>query len=152
MLTIRRVDTTNPDFQQLAQRLTALLAGLNGEADAFYAGHNKLDTIPNGVLAYLDGLAVGCGAFRVVNATTVEIKRIFVSAEIRRQGIATALLTKLEEWAQELGFEYAVLETSRRLTAAIALYEWFDYARIDKYDPYVGIDDSVCFEKSLGHS
>jgi GNAT superfamily N-acetyltransferase len=148
---MRRVATSDEDFGKMVRQLTTLLSELNGEADSFYASHNSLDTIPNGVVAYMDGLPVGCGAFRVVNATTVEVKRMFVSPDVRRKGVAGAILAELERWAQELGFEYAVLETSRRLDAAVSLYEARGYAQIANYEPYVGIEDSVCYEKSLGH-
>ncbi|MET3038454.1 hypothetical protein ABXT08_20390 [Chryseobacterium sp. NRRL B-14859] len=48
---------------------------------------------------------------------------------------------------KELGFKKAVLETSRELKDAISVYEKIGFQRIPNYGQYVGIDQSVCYEK-----
>lgn len=148
-LTLKRTTSDDPDFKRLAAELTAFLAELNGEANDFYAPHNKSDGIPTVVVAYADAQAVGCGAFRTVDEKVVEVKRMYVDPSSRGQGIGAAVLSELEKWSFELGAQRAILETSRRLESAVRLYERSGYRRIDNYEPYVGVEDSVCFEKRL---
>lgn len=117
--------------------------------DSFYAPLNSSDTIPTCLVAYVDGVPLGCGAFRLWRPRVAEIKRMFVDPESRGQGIGATILSELENWALELGFESAVLETSKRLTAALSLYDRAGYTFIDNFEPYVGVEDSVCLCKSL---
>jgi len=74
---------------------------------------------------------------------------MFVDPEARGQGIAAAILADLEAWATELGYQTAILETSKRLEPAVRLYLRSGYEVIPNYEPYVGIDDSVCMGKEL---
>ena len=39
-----------------------------------------------------------------IEPTTVELKRMFVLAELRGRGIAARLVSALEDWARELGY------------------------------------------------
>jgi len=148
-----RIDRTkpeNPDFASLVARLTAFLSVLNGENDSFYAPLNKVDDSLSVVVAYLDENPVGCGAIRPMDPKTVEVKRMFVDPNVRGTGIGRAILQELELWATEKGFETAILETSVRLEPAVGLYKSAGYAVIPNYGAYVGVIDSVCFEKQLG--
>lgn len=147
-MVLKRTTSDDPDFRGLAARLTVFLAELNGEANDFYIQHNKSDGIPTVVVAYIDAQPVGCGAFRTVNDDVVEIKRMFVDPTLRGKGVGASILSELEVWASEMGATRAILETSRRLEPAVRLYQR-SYDRIDNYEPYVGIEDSVCFEKTF---
>jgi GNAT superfamily N-acetyltransferase len=91
----------------------------------------------------------GCGALRPLDASTVEIKRMFVRPEFRRQGTAWALLRALEAEAKRRGYTRAVLETAIRQPEAIALYRAAGYADIEPFGPYVGSERSVCMGKTL---
>lgn len=147
---LRRALTDASDFVALVQKLDRLLTELNGPSDPFYSQHNRIETPQCAVVASLRGAPVGCGAFRAVDEDTVEIKRMFVEADSRGNGVGAAILAELEAWAAELGHTHAVLETSKRLTPAVKLYTRAGFVRIDNYGPYVGVDDSVCFRKTLG--
>jgi putative acetyltransferase len=59
------------------------------------------------------------------------------------------VLAELEAWAAELGYPKCVLETGKRQPEAIALYEKQGYQRISNYGQYIGVENSVCFEKVL---
>ena len=63
--------------------------------------------------------------------------------------MAGEVLRTLENWAREDGFTRIVLETGKRQPEAIALYERYGYQRTDNFGPYVGVANSVCFEKQL---
>jgi GNAT superfamily N-acetyltransferase len=146
---IQRATSADADFVVLAQKLTEFLAAHNGERNEFYVQFNKIDTIPNAVVAYVDGNPVGCGAFRPVDDQTVEIKRMFVAPTVRGRGIGQAILGELEAWAVQEGAHTAVLETSKRLDSAVRLYQRSGYVVIPNYGPYVDAGDSVCMEKEL---
>ncbi len=149
MLTLRRTDSTSPDFVQLVAQLDRYLTLRNGDADAFYAQFNKIDALRNTVVAYDQHGPVGCGAIKPFDERSTEIKRMYVLPDRRGQGIAATVLTELEQWSRELGYTRCVLETARDFTDAVGLYSKYGYRVIPNYGQYVGVEDSVCFEKIL---
>lgn len=66
---------------------------------------------------------------------------------LRNQGIASRILSELEEWAVATGATRFVLETGLRHPDAIALYTRNGYSRIPNFGQYAGVANSVCFEK-----
>ena len=102
--------------------------------------------------SYEHGRPVGCGAIKEFNATAMEIKRMYVSPEARKKGIASAVLSELEKWTTEMNYQKCILETGRRQPEAIGLYEKSGYHQIENYGQYAGIENSLCFEKRLAQS
>jgi putative acetyltransferase len=149
MIRIIRTDSENQDFINLVKDLDAEMAIRDGEDHSFYAQFNKIDTIKYAVVAYGNGKPVGCGAIKEYAPGTVEIKRMYTSPDSRGKGIAGRILSELEAWADELGYETCILETGRRLPEAVRLYQKNGYNLIPNYGQYAQIDDSVCFEKHL---
>ena len=94
-----------------------------------------------------EGEAVGCGAFRPVDADSFEIKRMFVRATHRRRGLSRLILGHLEELARRRGCRRRILETGVGQPEAIGLYESAGYLRIPNYGHYAGNPTSVCFAK-----
>lgn len=74
---------------------------------------------------------------------------MYVQPEHRGAGIAKRILAELEAWAFELGFFKAILETGKGQPEALGLYEKCGYNRIENYDQYAGMKNSVCFNKEL---
>lgn len=148
-MTIHRTDSHSSDFKNLVKSLDAILADHNGDNDDFFAQFNKIDTIKNCIVAYIDEVPAACGAFKELSEDTVEIKRMFTNPEFRKRGLGSSIVRELENWAKELGYKKAVLETSKDLTNAISVYEKSGFQRIPNYGQYVGVDSSVCFEKRL---
>jgi GNAT superfamily N-acetyltransferase len=149
MIEIRRTDSDDPDFKALVKLLDADLAARDGEDHSFYSQFNKIDKIRHAVVCYENGTPIGCGAIKAFDGAAMEVKRMYVSPEGRKKGIATRVLAELEQWAKELGYIRCVLETGKRQPEAIALYEKNGYARTPNYGQYVGIENSVCFAKDL---
>jgi len=58
-------------------------------------------------------------------------------------------LAELERWAVELGYGRCVLETGLRMPDAVAVYTKKGYGRMENFGQYVGMENSVCFEKVL---
>ena len=123
MLTLTRTNSENPDFIHLIQFLDADLAKNNGDQNDFYAQFNKVNMIKHVIVAYDDGKAVACGAIKEFEPGVMEVKRMYTAPESRGKGIAGKILSELEAWAVELGYQKCVLETGKTQTAAIRLYE-----------------------------
>lgn len=144
-----RTTSGNPDYQKLVVLLDAVLKVLDGEDHEFYAQFNKFDAIKNVVVFYQNNEPVGCGAFKLYENKTVEIKRMFVLPEQRGKGIAYQILSKLEKWAKEMDYNNCVLETGNKQVEAIGLYQKAGYAVIANYGQYKGVENSVCMQKSI---
>jgi putative acetyltransferase len=134
---------------------------LNAELAALYpepgANHFELDSEEVAhergtfLIAYRDGLAVGCGALRLLDADTAELKRMYVCPEARGQGIGRRLLGALEAEARAFGVRRLVLETGIRQAAAMALYRATGFRPIALFGEYRrSPDTSVCLGKDLG--
>ncbi len=148
-MTIHRTNADNNDFQQLANALEQELSIRDGDAHLALAALNSVEWLDNVVIAYENGKLLGCGAFRSISKAAMEIKRMYVVPEIRRQGIAVSILNELESWGQELGYSICMLETGKNQPEAIALYTKQQYQPIPNFGRYAGNDNSVCFEKML---
>lgn len=148
-LKLKRTNSQNIDFSKLIVQLDANLASRNGEMQEYFNQFNKLDNIKHVIIAYVNETAVGCGAIKQFDSQSVEVKRMFVSEEFRGKGIAHKILSELENWAKELGYESTVLETSNVQIEAVGLYSKSGYTVTENYGQYAGIETSICFRKEL---
>lgn len=146
---IERTDSRHSDFIELVSFLDAELAERDGAEHAFYQQFNGMDSLKNCVIYYVNSQAVGCGAFKAFENDAVEIKRMFTLSDFRGKGIARAILSELEQWAHELGYSRAVLETGIRQPEAVGLYSSYGFKRISNFGQYKGVENSLCFEKSI---
>ncbi len=149
MIHLVRTDFKNHDFAHLVSKLDADLGQRDGEDHAFYHQFNGIDSLHQTVVAYLDGVAVGCGALKEHDTDVMEVKRMYVPPQYRGKGIASKVLHELEKWAAELGNSACVLETGKRQPEAIALYTKNGYKSIPNYGPYTDVENSVCFKKNV---
>ena len=94
------------------------------------------------------GAAVACGAV-VLAAGQGEIKRMFVSPRARGQGLAGALLQRLESEARARGCRALMLETGIHQHEALALYERGGYRRRGPFGGYAADPLSVFMAKAL---
>ena len=115
-------------------------------------GAAELDdfTPPGGVflVAQILGEAAGCGALRTFSPGIGEIKRMWVSPEVRGLGVGRRLLESLERSASERKLRLVRLDTHSSLAVALHLYRSSGYREIPQYNdnPYA----HHWFEKSLG--
>ena len=149
MIRLIRTNSSHPDFIALVKMLDTELAIKDGDDHAFYNQFNNIDNLNHVIIAYKNEDAVGCGAIKPFDIKTMEVKRMYVSEKARGLGIASKILTRLEKWATELNYEKCKLETGKILVEAIALYKKCDYIMIPNYGQYIGIENSVCFQKDL---
>src|SRR5258708_38341574 len=120
---LKRTNSSNPDFRNLITLLDEELHSKYGDLQSEYDRYNHIIDINTVAIAYHDQIAVGCGCFKQIDDTSVEIKRMFVKPDERGHGIASSILTGLELWAKETGFSYSILETGNKQHEAIALYQ-----------------------------
>jgi GNAT superfamily N-acetyltransferase len=149
MIEIVKTDSNDNDFIELVKLLDADLAERDGKDHSFYAQFNKIDMIKHAVVAYENGVPIGCGAIKQYGPKSMEVKRMYTLPPWRAKGVATKILTVLEVWAAELLYDRCLLETGKKQPEAIALYKKNGYDVIPNYGQYAGIENSVCFEKKL---
>lgn len=149
MLKILRTNTKNTDFIALVKLLDASLKISDGDEHDFYNRYNGIDLIKYAVVAYWNNVPVGCGAIKEFDPKSMEVKRMYTDTAYRGRKIASNILINLEVWAKDLGYERCVLETGKKQPAAIQLYLKNQYQITANYGQYIGVENSVCFEKKL---
>lgn len=152
-ISITRADLTAGVSRALIGALDDELRGIYSEPGAT---HFQLDPeeVAGGrgafLVVYRAGVPVGCGAVRLLNAETAELKRMYVVPAARGTGLGRRLVAALEASARDLGVRKLVLETGVRQAAAQALYRATGFQPIALYGEYcLSPETSVCFGKDL---
>jgi putative acetyltransferase len=104
-------------------------SGALGDMDDVQASY-----IQNGglFLLALDGEnMVGTGAIRRLDASTAEIKRLWLMEEYQRQGIGFKLMTRLLDFARQCGYGRVRLVTDARQGRAIGFYNRMGFYQVD---------------------
>ncbi len=83
------------------------------------------------LLATYDGRAAGCIALKGHDATTAEIKRLYVRPGFRGLSIGRRLVATLVAEARRLGYTRLILDSHRTMTAAHALYTEAGFRKVD---------------------
>lgn len=150
---IEQTRLTHPISRRLIEALNTELSGMYEEPGA---NHFSLDPseVSGGrgvfLVAYVEGQPVGCGALRLLDAETAELKRMYVTPEVRGTGLGRRLVAALETEARTLGVRRLVLETGIRQFAALALYRAMGFDPIPLYGEYcLSPETSVCLGKDL---
>ncbi len=117
---------------------------------------DSLETLharPTGIILLAEhaGAAVACAMSHALFPDTAEFKRLYVTPQFRRLGLARALVVAMTEQARQDGFSRAVLDTSKSLKPARALYAALGFAKRDAYQyiPASALPHLVFFEKTL---
>lgn len=98
------------------------------------------------LVAWSDDLPIGCVALRPLDDNIAEVKRLWVDASARGQGLSRRLMAAIEAEARSMGYQRLRLDTNSALSEAIALYRatgWTDIA------PYTTAPADVWMEKVL---
>lgn len=90
------------------------------------------------LLAALHDRPVGCVGLKLHPDAVGEVKRLWVSNEVRGLGLARRMLGRIEAEAASRGIHTLRLDTNRALTEAIALYHSLGYEEIPAFndEPY----------------
>jgi ribosomal protein S18 acetylase RimI-like enzyme len=145
-------DPHGADAQRcLAQYFGEIASRFKGGFDRDAGGAARVQDFaaPHGCLliARLFGEPVGCGAIRTLERGIGEIKRMWVSPEVRGLGLGRRLLEELERAARKRKMRAVRLDTNESLGEAIELYRASGYREIGRFNdnPYA----HHWFEKTL---
>ena len=141
----------NQDFvylcQELDKSLDEIVAGKFDRSQ--YSPFNQLNDIHDVIIAYDGDKPIGCASYKRYDLVIAEIKRVFIKPEFRGQGISKIMLRKLEERAKNQGYKEFILETGELLETSMKLYKSLGYVITSNYEPYIGMEDSICMKKYL---
>ena len=101
MIRFLRTNSENKDFVHLVESLNDYLKKVDGNTHDFYNQYNGLDDLKHVIMASVNNIPAGCGAFKAYDKNSVEIKRMYTNPDFRGQGIASKILLELEKWAKE---------------------------------------------------
>jgi putative acetyltransferase len=127
------------------------------DAPACFAGFEReLASLPGDyapprgrlLLALDNNQPAGCVALRPLNATTGEMKRLYVRASHRGSGLGRVLVQAAIDQARAAGYARLLLDSLPQMQAAIALYRRFGFIEIEPYlaEPTPG---ARCFALTL---
>ena len=148
-MTISFVPPSSPDFKMLAAKLDAYYFELVGDIQNRYAEVNRPENMAALAVAYENDTPVACGAWKRIDGTTAELKRLYVLPEYRRKGVASGLIAALEADAAAAGICRMFLETAVDTTDSHRLYLSAGYRIVDYYGSPAGAENCLCFHKEL---
>ena len=98
-----------------------------------------------------EGVPIGMGAFKRIDATHAEIKSMLILAEVRGRGLSRRMLEHLVDAARAEGFTRLSLETGVQPTfvAARALYANAGFTECPPFEGYEDDPNSVFMTRSL---
>ena len=154
MIKIERATTPTQDVRDLIQELEADLSseyppeqrhGLS--LDAIFQPHVRF------FVATIGENAVGCGGIALF-PTFAEVKRMYVREACRGQGVADAIIARLESEARDAGLGELKLETGTEQAAALRFYKRCGFKECGPFEPYKSMPEqsivtSVFLEKNL---
>src|SRR3954465_1330464 len=101
------------------------------------------------LVAEVDGVPAGCGAWRALPSGSAEIKRVYVEPGFRRRGIAQLVVAALEDGAAAAGHPEVVLNSGREQPEALTLYAQLGYRPVPGYGVYACAPGAVFLGKAL---
>lgn len=116
--------------------------GIDDEMQAFPGFYEFM------LIAKLDGKAIGAVALKAHDEHTCEMKRLYVLPEGRGTGAGRLLCEHLLKDAQKAGYHTMLLDSLRRLEAAVALYKKLGFEETKPYN-FNPEDDVVYMQRSL---
>jgi GNAT superfamily N-acetyltransferase len=153
---IRQADYRDPAATAMTEAVQRFYAELYGSPDDSPMTNEEFAP-PGGAffVGYLGDRAVAMGGWRFTSVDVlgavrpVEIKRMYVSDEVRRLGLARRMLEVLESSAAAAGADAVILETGRPQTAAVAFYRASGYIDVPGFGYYAGWPQSLSLGKRL---
>lgn len=115
----------------------------------FQGFDEELRSLPGNYFALIVEAGLGCVAVRPLDATTAEMKRLYVRPQARGTGLGRRLAEKAIAAAREKGYKRIVLDTvPGKMGRAVALYRSLGFREIPPYlaEPTPG---ATCMELRL---
>ena len=150
---IKKVELNHPDFlcvlEKMEEYLDEQYVKYNTKVRAKYRSDDAKLTYDCALVAYDGEEPIGSCAYKIIDDTTAELKKVFVLPEFTGDGIATSLVHMVEDDAKAAGITKMILKTSDPLRKAVNLYEQLGYAFIPNFAPYEDDPMAICMQKSL---
>lgn len=136
---VREVDPEHPDSRRCLAAYFAELEARSGTTFDPTTGSTAEPhevRSPHGVflVAYLRGVAVGCGALKHHPGAVSDLKRMWVDEATRGRGVGRRLLEDLEQRAVAHGDTVIRLETNAVLAEAMDLYRKAGYVEVEPFN------------------
>jgi GNAT superfamily N-acetyltransferase len=150
VLTLRALPYDDPLARDLIERVQQEYVQRYGGPDE--AAVDPAEFLPPRglfLVAEVDGVPAGCGAWRAIGADVAEIKRVYVEPGFRRRGLAHELVVCLERSGGAAGHREVVLNTGDRQPEALALYAELGYRPVSGYGIYACSPGAVFLGKRL---
>ena len=144
-----------PDLERARELMRAYQHELGIDL-CFQGFERELATLPGDyaaptgrlLLAWLDEECVGCVALRALDATSGEMKRLYLKPAFRGHGRGRTLATACIDAAREQGFARLRLDTLPVMQTAIALYRELGFQPTVPYRDNP-VEGALFFEMSL---
>ena len=148
--TVRALPYDDPVSQYLIERVQQEYVRRYGGPDGAVVDPGEF-LPPHGLflVAEVDGLPAGCGAWRAIEPGVAEIKRVYVEPGFRRRGLAQEIVALLERGAAAAGNRAVVLNTGDRQPEALALYADAGYRPVAGFGIYACAPGAVFLGKDL---
>ncbi|MBP0588293.1 GNAT family N-acetyltransferase [Paraburkholderia sp. LEh10] len=149
---VRREDPHSQDAQTLLDELSATLALYSGDGGRSRFSVEEFCSARGAfvVARTVQGVPLGCGAFRRHDDGVAELKRIY--SRPNSLGVGAAILQMLEVEAVTAGYRTLVAETRAINRRAIAFYERNGFTRVERFGIYATQSDAHCFAKQLAEA
>lgn len=150
-ITLKKIDPRSPDIAELVRQLDALMMELYPAESAHLVDLESLAGPETYfIAAFVDGVAMGCGAIMMTDADYAEVKRVYVSPDARGLGLSKLIMNDLEDRAREAGLPALRLETGIHQPEALGLFERAGFTTRGSYGDYPADDpNSVFMEKMI---
>jgi ribosomal protein S18 acetylase RimI-like enzyme len=135
-------------FYLITEKYYSAIVGGEDKRKAFIP-YNLSSSVEIVLIVLCDNTPVACSGLKKYSEHDVEIKRVWVEPDYRRNHIAKHMMSCLESKAKELGFQRMILQTREIMTDAFDLYLSLGYSRIDNYPPYDKLDGAICLAKNI---
>jgi GNAT superfamily N-acetyltransferase len=130
------------DVQDLLREYTAwvfTLAAESNQAPTFQGLEEELATLPgiyapptgSLLLATLNSQSVGCIALKRHDATTGELKRLYIRQTFRGRKIGRQLVNAVIETSREMGYQRLILDSHISMKPAHAIYEAAGFRNVE---------------------
>ena len=101
-----------------------------------------------------DGTAAGCGGIQLFGSAYGELKRMYVRPVARGQGVAQAILARIEAETRAANLPTLRLETGDKQTDALRLYRRYGFTECPPFGDYANlpphtISTSIFLEKPV---
>ena len=140
LLSINDEPIASSGAQSVYQSAIDELTRRYGASDATWQLDLDEFTSPLGIflVARVDTHPAGCVGVRSISRTKLhlgEVKRLWVRPDLRRSGVAAALMDEIEERARTAGYRQLYLETDEAQLEARTLYPKLSWIQVDDFPP-----------------